>query len=164
MTYTVLAVLFFYFIALTVLSFRKRTNLPGKSIFLLRAFFPSWRFFEDLGDVPVLWYRVARVGTELGNWQNCTKRLTRRWHGLLLNPQGNLLLASGSLLQQLLSDVEQVDEKHPERVEKFVSYQLTRNLVRHQISEMAGLHYQFKLSAGSGTSCEDVLISPVYEN
>src|SRR4051812_5994815 len=100
--YSAGALLLAYFLALALFSTVKRTTIAGKTIFMFRMFFPSWRFFDDIGHVPVLFYRKSTQGKEFEPWVECLNKPTRKWRTLLLNPQGNFLLACGSLLQRLV--------------------------------------------------------------
>jgi hypothetical protein len=94
----------------------------------------------------------------------------RHLGALLLNAEGNLLLASTSLLQQLMSEIESADEAAPQTIEESTAYQLTRNLVLQQMARdqlMApGGSYQFKLSSAlPGVTPRDedeLLVSPIY--
>lgn len=145
-------------------------SIPIRSVIAqrLRAFFPSWRFFEDVEDVPTLLYRRASLGGLWGPWKPCLSRPRRRISAILLNPEGNLALAYGSLIQQLLVDLPE----HPQdadAVEQSVPYAVVHALVvrtLHSEGLSPGTRYQFKITAspaGSGLeSGEDVLLSPVY--
>jgi hypothetical protein len=129
-----------------------------------RAFFPSWRFFDDVGLVPLLLVRVGPGDGALGPWQPCLGKARRRWHAVLLNPEANLLLAYGSLLAQLVSDVEELADG--DDVEALVSYQLAHRLVRTQ-PLAAGDHYQFKIAVvapgAEAAEEDDLLISRRYQ-
>src|ERR1700749_3247026 len=85
-----------YFALLVVVSRWKSAAVPSRAVQLMRAFFPSWRFFDDIGDEPQLYLR-AGVGAALGEWRPALPRPPRRWRALVLNAEGNLLLACGSL-------------------------------------------------------------------
>jgi hypothetical protein len=162
------ALLLAYFALLLLLSRWKTATVPSRSVQLLRAFFPSWKFFDDIGDVPLLYVRVGATAETLGDWETALPRPARRWSALVLNAEGNFLLACGSLLQQLLGELEEADPAHPERVAESVAYELTRNLVCFRLAARAplppGTHYQFKLRTlvPDGGDGEDVLVSPVY--
>jgi hypothetical protein len=151
-----------YFAALALFSLARRSHLGSRALFLLRAFFPSWRFFEDLGDTPALLFRTAAEDSELGEWQPCLGKIPRRWYHLLLNPEGNRLLACSSAIQLLLSDIEEADETDLEALENSVSYRVIQDWVRYRIHQLvpdsAPISYQFKVLAGS----DEVLLSPVY--
>jgi hypothetical protein len=149
-----------YFLAIFAFSLAKRKALPGKTLYLLRALLPSWRFFENFDEAPALYFRCGSGSGEMGEWEKCLKRPHRRVLGLLYNPEANYVLAAGSVVQQLLSEVNDLTETETDAdaVEQLVSYQLTKNLVRFHLPESSA-SYQFKVSGIS----EDILISPVYE-
>ena len=164
---TFTGLLFAYFALLVVVSRWKTAAVPSRAVQLMRAFFPSWRFFDDIGDEPQLYLR-AGVGAALGEWQPALPRPPRRWRALVLNAEGNLLLACGSLVQQLCDELEAADPAHPERVAESVAYELTRNLVqfrlRQDVQPAKGTRYQFMLRLHRvDGSDEDVLVSPEYE-
>ncbi|HEX4457220.1 MAG TPA: hypothetical protein VIA18_04580 [Polyangia bacterium] len=161
------ALLVGYFALLVVVSRWKSAAVPSRAVQLMRAFFPSWKFFDDIGDEPQLYMR-AGVSAALGEWEPALPRPRRRWRALVLNADGNLLLACGSLVQQLCDELEAADPAHPERVAQSVAYELTRNLVQFRLRERAVLpaatRYQFKLRLHRvDGSDEDVLVSPEYE-
>ncbi len=47
---------------------RRLGHTAGDKIQLFRVLFPSWRFFDRLGDTPQLYSRTAPEGRELGDW------------------------------------------------------------------------------------------------
>lgn len=148
-----------YFLAITVFTLLKRKTLPGKVTYLFRALLPSWRFFEDFDEASTLYLRHGYESDELGPWSKCLARPRRRIYNALYNPQANYILAAGSVVQQLLSEVNELPEASTSAaVENLVSYQLAKNLVRFHLPSEAKL-YQFKVSGVS----EDLLISPIYE-
>jgi hypothetical protein len=159
-----------YFLLVISFSVMKTFSIPGKTIHLLRAFFPSWKLFEDSGQVPILFYRVSAIDENFHGWEVCLEKPPRQFRGLFLNAQGNYLLACQSLLQQLISDLQEHEDQNAETFEQTVSYRLTRNLALHEILKhhpAEGIRYQFKLSTAvstlPNTTVDDILISPVYE-
>ena len=131
-------------------------EVPGRTVHLLRAFFPSWRFYDDFNHLPVLSFRWRHAGGEFGEWTLCSPRPQRRLAALLVNTDGNLFLAENSLVQQLVTELQSVE---PEEAPGLVSYRLTDRLVRTRLPADGSAEYQFKLSVDS----EDVLQSPVLE-
>lgn len=170
---TACAIIFGYFFVILILSKFKSRVFSGKTITLLRAFFPSWKFFEDVSEVPILFCRTGRHGGELGNWQPCLEKIPRSLGNFFLNATGNQILAFGSLLQHLAQDLENADETRPQDFEQTVTYRLTKNLVVHllqdKILKREIQKYQFKVSAVfPGTdlianASDDILVSRVYE-
>jgi hypothetical protein len=146
-----------YFLAILAFSLLKRKSLPGKATYLFRALLPSWRFFEDFDEAPTLYIRYNSKDRELGEWYKCLNRPNRRLYNALYNPQANYVLAAGSLVQHLLSEVNELPETNSDAIATLVSYQLTQNLVKYHLPAQAD-RYQFKVSGVS----EDLLISPIY--
>jgi hypothetical protein len=155
--------LLIYFLALSAFTLLKRRTVPGKTLYLLRALFPSWRFFEDFDGESALFLRQSCSTGNFSEWQRCLPRAERRAHHLLFNPKTNYILAVGSLVQQLLAEISDLDCTNAQSIEKLVSYQMVRNLVESELAKSQSVprasQYQFKVS-GSG---EDWLVSPVYE-
>jgi len=168
---TGIVLIFVYFAVILILSLKSPKSVPGKLAFLLRAFFPSWKFFEDCEYAPLLFYRVKEKNQEFEPWAPCLEKPKFQLSSLLLNPHGNFLLLSSSLILQLVGDLEEADERFANDLEKSVAYQLTKNLVSYQIKktrvEQRDIKYQFKLCATYPATPlrapEDMLISPVYE-
>lgn len=160
-----------YFGAVLGLSLLKRVHIRSRTLHLLRAFFPSWRFFEDYGWAPLLLYRVRSQGGFMGEWMPVIEKLKPSPLSLFLNARGNHALACGNLLQHLISDLEDADDQNPASIEASVSYELTRRLVSQKVvaSHPRGAisHYQFKLSTHlpdqPQAEIDDLMISRVYE-
>jgi hypothetical protein len=154
-----------YFGLLVVFVLVKAVPVKSPAIQRLRAFFPSWKFFDDVGHVPVLLARVGARADALGPWQPCLAPAPRPWHAPLIDAEATLLLAYGSLLQQLVADVEELpdDADH----EDTVSYQLTHHLVQARLALAPGAHYQFRLClvepGATPTDDDDMIVSPVYQ-
>lgn len=158
---------------ITATLFRTR-EIRSPVVQLFRAFFPNWKFFEDLGTLPVLSWRCGKDETSLGPWRS-VPRLKPNASRFLFNPEGNLRLALGSLLQHLEADLHSTDDAHPETLEQTISYRLVRNWVETEIrNDPAGphCHYQFRVlgaqpdpTSGYYTQASDadlMLLSPVY--
>lgn len=146
-----------YFLVILAFSLAKRKALPGKTLYLFRALLPSWRFFEDFDEAPTLYFRYASGTEQLREWERCLKRPNRRLAGLFFNPDTNYVLAAGSVVQQLLSEVNDLAHTDTASIEKLVSYQLTKSLVQFELPQLAD-RFQFKISGVS----EDILVSPTY--
>jgi hypothetical protein len=124
---------------------------------LLKLFFPSWRFFEEIGAAPRLHYRFASQGNKLGEWVLWQPKQTRKWNSLFLNAGGNLTLAYFSMIERLIQDSNDWDKKDPAQFADAVSYKLVEQFVRVQLRQYTGhaRRFQFKV----GTDAEDALIS-----
>ena len=153
--------------------------VPSPTVQLLKALWPSWRFFEDIGEVAVLRVRFGERASELGPWLPGLPRLSRRWSALVLSAEGNHLHACESLLQLLWSQMEEEAAEAEggaldvATLEDMVSYRLTHQMARHALQAghlareagaLASLHYQFELCAADPDGGEEVLfVSPVHE-
>jgi hypothetical protein len=96
---------------------------------VLRVLLPSWRFFDDVQDTPMLLVRVAAPERPFGAWRPLLVPQARRLSHLLWNPDGNLRLAQHALLERLLADLADWDEGRDPPPESLVSYQLVQHLV-----------------------------------
>ena len=123
---------------------------------LFKVFFPSWKFFDELGEPPVLYYRLIFSNGEPGPWLVCMENQTRGFGALFLNAQGNLRMACNSLVERLIGDVNETPVKSPADISNSVSYQLVQNLVRNRVG---AARFQFKIVSGK----EDILVSPLQE-
>lgn len=176
MTHSIAFPILFYF--LVILAFTRMKSMPigGKVIFLFRAFFPSWKFFEDNGEVPHLFYRMKSKTEEWGPWKLYPEPLRLKFQNFFLNPEGNFALACGSLLQHLVDDIENEANSADTQIESTVPYRLTKNLVIDQVKKTkrieAIFYYQFKISTelpstpgnlSNIKAMDDLLLSPTYE-
>lgn len=160
-----------YVVALIVLASVRAVPVASPVVQRLRALFPSWRFFDDIGDAPLLMVRVAtsddEAAIDTAPWEPCLPTPRRRVTDVLWNPQGNLRLAYDSLLMHLLTDIDE----HVGPIGSAVSFQLTEQLVAYQLRTHARtdriVRYQFKLmtlaAGASPEQAQDVLISGVIE-
>lgn len=160
-----------FFILVVALSLLKTRYIEGRAIFLLRALFPSWRFFEEITEIPRLSYRWDQGNTEFGPWTQCFEKPKRKLSNFILNPEGNLLFAYGGILQHLLHDLENIEEDKTEEFMGSTSYQLVMNLARFHIRQQKeiseNLKFQFKISTllqgEDDRALEDVFISATHQ-
>jgi hypothetical protein len=134
-----------------------------KWLFLLRAFFPSWRFFDDVGPELRLEVRFGEHEAALCEWQNALPPIPRSISNLLVNPRGNFLHACHNLLNHLNADIQ--DSPDLKRVDELTTYKLVKNLARFQAFESVSppFAFQFRLSALSDPNQGDeILLSPLY--
>lgn len=151
-------------LVLALVALLPRAEVRHPLVSLLRVLVPSWRFFDDLQVTPTLLVRVARDGGAFGEWRAVLSPPRRSIVHLVWNPAGNLLLAQQSLLERLLMDVGEWDERGAAGLETLVSYELVLNLVRATLAADGVQHAtcQFKLveSAGEdGRVGSDLVIS-----
>ena len=147
------------------LIYRSRV-ITGPWLFLLRSFFPNWRFFHRMGHVPTLFVRYADKDNHWSNWQSTIPRAQRQLHLLFHNPEINLALANQNLVDHLSADLQVLsDDKN---VEQLVTYQLIMRhardyLQRHtQAINIQQYQFQLRLMAPPPETNEDaaVLTSP----
>ena len=142
----------------------------GKWLDLLRGFFPSWRFFDDLGAELVLEARVGASPETLGPWRNCLPPIRRSWRNLVINPEGNFLHACHNQLSHLNADIQA--SISPDQLDAKTSYVITRRLVEYQIRRQnlatPPYQFQFRLTARyeqePGRPDDYVLVSPIQGN
>ncbi|MEZ4753842.1 MAG: hypothetical protein R3A13_05965 [Bdellovibrionota bacterium] len=162
-------IIILFLLIAAILAFLKPRYLSSRGLFLFRAIFPSWRFFEEITDIPQLYYRL-KTGETFGEWKNCLFRPKRNLSTLFINPEGNLLFAYGGLLQHFIQDLESVEEDQVEDFMQSVSYKLILELARKRILEQESSslinEFQFKVSClmqgAEKDSLEDVLISATH--
>ncbi len=138
-------------------------------LFLLRSFFPNWRFFHALGRAPRLYYRHQSTGT-WSDWHKFMPRAKRNWSQLFYNAEVNLALSEQNLVDHLANDL--ADCEDDAAALRLVTYRMVERLVCEKLSGCAGLSaYQFRIclerpgfdSARHAAEAEDntVLLSPV---
>lgn len=136
-----------YFLVL-LLSLRWSSKiLRGPWLFLLRAFFPNWKFFHAVGYVPYLYVRHLDATSTWSDWRWVYPRRKRRlWH-LLHNADVNLALAEQNLMDHFASDLNDLPDGEDAR--RLVTYQLVDRLVRFDLDRTQGAGawrgYQFEV-------------------
>lgn len=162
-----------YVAALATLTRLRPVPIRSRGVQLLKALLPSWRFFEDVGEVAVLRVRFGEPEA-LGAWREGLPRLGRRWGALLLHAEGNHLHACESLLQLLLAEVGEAGEAGDDAwLARSVNYRLVDEVVRWSLQKgryageaarLGALRYQWKLCTRDPDGVEeDVLLSPIEE-
>jgi hypothetical protein len=76
---------------------------------LFASLIPTWRFFDQVGDVVQLYYQIEPIekpGLDETNssWILFDPLIQRRWFHLFFNPKGNLKLAQQSLIQRFAQE------------------------------------------------------------
>lgn len=69
----------------------------SKWLYLLRTFFPSWEFFNDVG----LEYNIQIQTSLQSSWENLIPPISRNIKGLLMNPSAASIHSYYNLLQYL---------------------------------------------------------------
>lgn len=125
-----------------------RRPLRGTGWLLFRSLLPAWRFFEDVESTADLYFRVAQAGSaDYGDWQIALPAPARGVGALLLNARGNLALATHSLVEQLLAEL---DGCTVDAAPSLTSYRLVQELVKQRLRESGAAdssRYQFRLDS-----------------
>ena len=121
---------------------------------LMRSLFPYWRFFEEVTEVPILYYRIRSDRGDFGEWHQAFKKLTPQLSTLIFNPDGNLRMACNSLLEYCQQELEVGNNSFRDSV----SYHLVAELVRSIVKETqaTGAQFQYRIAlAYQGSLPED---------
>jgi hypothetical protein len=159
-----------YFVVLVATLVIKTPIIKGPWLFLLRAFFPNWKFFHAVGHVPHLYARSAvRLSSgelQWADWVMIYPRRTRRLSHLLHNPDTNLGLGQQNMVDHFWADLHDLPEGADPR--DLVSYQMMARLVDQVLRTryVNFTHSQFELrmvrDSRSGTVDTHVMMtSPV---
>ncbi len=137
-----------YFVFLLISLKRRGKLINGPWLFLLRSFFPNWRFYHGPGDQPRLFWRVQDADRLWTGWYMFIPRARFQWFDWVHNPRNNLTLANQNLIDHLSSDISVMPDDAD--VRNLLTYQLTQQLTRYLISSSdnevgAPVHYQFQL-------------------
>ena len=134
---------------------------------LFRSLLPSWKFFDDVGYIPRLYYRFSFGGQGFGYWNEWTPRYDRTLFSFFVNPEGNLTLAYVTLLENLMLEIK--DAESAEAVSTSTSYRLVEEFVRQLIKDVQPrpMMFQFRLSvvhqAKPQAGATDILVSGEHE-
>jgi hypothetical protein len=140
---------FGYFFVLALTLIYKTPIVRGPWLFLLRSFFPNWKFFHAVGYVPHLYARAASLNAmgELVwcDWVSLYPRTAQRFWHLVHNPQTNLGLAQQNLVDHFWADLNDAPEDADPR--KFVTYKMLSHFVVGvlKITHPQCTHTQFEL-------------------
>lgn len=138
---------------------------------LLRIFIPSWRFFDELGQIATLSHRTRPAEhTEFGPWEKSITKPTQAPAAFLFNPSGNLYLATQALVGQLMVDIQNLKgEPDPSLLENLCSFLLVQKYIEQQVRknnpQQSAHHYQFKISVIDPNQPQnnyEALVSKVY--
>jgi hypothetical protein len=138
-----------YFVVLLATLVLKTPVVKGPWLFLLRAFFPNWKFFHAVGHIPQLYARAATPDPSGGavwqDWVLIYPRSARRWYHLLHNTETNLALAQQNLVDHFWADLYDLPEGGDPR--RLVTYAMVSRLAHQTLQSMhpAMQQYQFEL-------------------
>lgn len=139
----------FYFLVLVATLLLKSPVIKGPWLFLMRAFFPNWKFFHAVGHVPHLYTRSAALqdSGELlwAEWVLIYPRCHRRWHHLFHNPDTNLGLGQQNLVDHFWADLYDLPEGADPR--ELVTYAMVARLADQVLRARDAnfTHSQFEL-------------------
>ncbi len=131
-----------YFIFLLASLLRRGKVISGPWLFLLRSFFPNWRFYHGLGHQPLLFVRILDSTGQWQAWEVFMPRAIFHLSDLFHNPRNNLVLANQNLVDHLSADIQTLPDDGDAR--DLVTYQLVERLVRSRLRAEA-IQYQFQL-------------------
>lgn len=120
-----------YFLVLVLTLLYKTPIVRGPWLFLLRSFFPNWKFFHAVGYVPHLYARAAIANADgqlaWSDWTHLYPRTQQHFWHLFHNPVTNLGLAQQNLIDHFWADLnDALDGSDPRN---FVSYQMVAHFV-----------------------------------
>jgi hypothetical protein len=134
-----------YFLFLLLSLKRRGQVISGPWLFLLRSFFPNWRFYHGAGNQPRLFWRIQDEHQQWTEWHMFMPRAEFRLSDWLHNPRNNLTLANQNLVDHLSADIIAMPDDGD--VRDLVTYHMVMQLARHLITceSLAPVHYQFQL-------------------
>jgi hypothetical protein len=142
-------------------------EISGPWLYLLRSFFPNWRFYHGFGHQPRLFVRALDGSGQWSDWQMFMPRAPFALSLLFHNARNNLLLANQNLVDHLAFDIQQLPEGADAR--DLVSYAMVTRLARDwlRVEGRAGLRWQFEIRQIPPLQRPDpdmaILSSPVLE-
>jgi len=156
------------YLALLVLALIGRgQNLTSRWLFLLRGFFPSWRFFDSPGYQPRLFVRALLKNDQWTDWAQFIPRASFKFSDLFFNPENNLQMTEQTLIDHLCLDLQALPESQSAKT--LVSYMLTENIagdfILGRINESGIKAYQFEIRMLPGVNLDEsesiILVSPI---
>lgn len=126
---------------------------------MIQVLFPSWKFFVEMSQSPLLHYRHAGDEGVFSDWIDAFPPPRRRLQHLFLNGEGNLLLAEHSLVEKFIREISETEDET--KLHQSTSYQLVESLIRSKLPAKAR-KFQFRIGLFSirNFSAEEVLVSP----
>lgn len=138
-----------YFLVLIATLIIKTPIIKGPWLFLLRAFFPNWKFFHAVGHVPHLYARsavqLAPGELQWSDWVLIYPRRIRHLSHLLHNPDSNLGLGQQNLVDHFWADLYDLPDGADPR--HLVTYTMVTRLVEQVLRarDLNFTHSQFEL-------------------
>jgi hypothetical protein len=138
-----------YFLFLLISLKRRGQVISGPWLFLLRSFFPNWRFYHGPGNQPRLFWRIQDENQQWTDWHTFMPRAQFHVSDWFHNPRNNLTLANQNLVDHLSADIIAMPDDGD--VRDLVTYHMVMQLTRHLINgeslstQLTPTHYQFQL-------------------
>ena len=138
-----------YFLVLGLALIFKTPIVRGPWLFLMRSFFPNWKFFHAVGYVPHLYARAGIQNSEgqleWSDWLHLYPRRPQSFWHLFHNTQTNLGLAQQNLIDHFWADLHDSPEGFDPR--QLVTYKMVSHFVDHQLQAAFPnfSHNQFEL-------------------
>ena len=156
-----------YLVLLVLALIGRGQNLSSRWLFLLRGFFPSWRFYDAPGYQPRLFVRALTAEDQWSEWLPFIPRASFRMGDLFFNPENNLRMTEQTLVDHLSHDLQALEDS--QSANSLVSYLLAERVARQVALRLVGAHqihaFQFELrmiaSPINNHSDSVILISPI---
>ena len=142
-------------------------EVSGPWWYLLRSFFPNWRFYHGFGSQPRLFTRTQQLDGEWTEWQMFMPRARFSPRDLFHNPRNNLILANQNLVDHLAFDIQTLPEH--QSASELVSYRMVRRLAHGLIQQqgLSGRNWQFQVlqvpPLQTPNESMTILLSPVLQ-
>ena len=162
-----LALIAAYFIFVFGSLILRGREISGPWWYLLRSFFPNWRFYHGFGSQPRLFIRFQQPDDEWSAWQMFMPRATFSFIDLFHNPRNNLLLANQNLVDHLAFDIQTLPEGTS--ASELVSYQMVLQLAHSLVQQqgLTGHRWQFQVlqvpPLQTPNESMTILLSPVLQ-
>lgn len=121
-----------YLLLISLFIFIKRNSISSK-FYLIRIFFPTWRFFEGIQSKYLIFYKFQ----EQEDWVLINENFDFEWFQLIHNPKVNDHYVKKSLIEHFMNDLQELQMKKKQffdvEVEKLVSYQLILQMVKSEL-------------------------------
>lgn len=128
---------------------------------LIRALFPHWNFYDEVGFQFLLQFKVP----DSNRWEVISFEQRRRVLSLLFNPECNLALAQINIIEHFARDIQELQAVNPlihsKDVQKLTSFKMLKSLLRIKLKEyeLNVATIQFKIVACSPRESLDLYIS-----
>lgn len=108
---------------------------------LFRSLFPYWKFFDQFGYVPRLYYRSSQ-NQQWSEWLAFHELQNFSWAQWLHNPKVNLVHWEQSFFIQA---IEEFKNLKPKQIENTESYRELKELIEMRLASEAYELFQFEL-------------------